>query len=552
MAERSTVSIEKKSLQRLAFVVPLVSAFLYLSYQMLFGPCTISLQGLKVTGDLDFRFTSPDGKPLLSGHFDFGHPRPDSMDYGQTIIDRMDYCSSEYEYNTGCIEETHNQRIRITYERTSEGECYSVVREGLRCPTQEVKDCFDMRGAHWYGGFQSHTQPWPLDKSQLASAPYISTDLGSHGLGIGGVLERFFFNSNGVGIFVAHEVPLFVSLNPLGDHRLCFSARYDEGYYRNGGVSLPVLNYTICHAANVRKIYNYMSRRFISHPQDIPDSHLFRHPVWSTWAMFSKNITQEKVLSFAANITRFNFPASQLEIDDEWTHQYGDLEFDENKFPDAAAMEVRVGWASQSLPIIVRIFDRRSAWEAHEGGLQTVIPAVLTAGLVGYPFILPDMIGGSGAYMDQTFGLGKLPDRELFVRWLELNALMPTMQFSVPPWYYDDEVVNISRHYIELHQAYSQTILELAQESVLTGYPIIRPLWWVAPEDDVALTISSQFLLGNSVLVAPVLVRGARRRDIYLPEGTWEDKLRGDMIQGPVWLHDYEVLLEELPLFEKH
>lgn len=114
--------------------------------------------------------------------------------------------------------------------------------------------------------------------------------------------------------------------------------RYDEGYYRNGGVSLPVLNYTICHAANVRKIYNYMSRRFISHPQDIPDSHLFRHPVWSTWAMFSKNITQEKVLSFAANITRFNFPASQLEIDDEWTHQYGDLEFDENKFPDAAAM----------------------------------------------------------------------------------------------------------------------------------------------------------------------------------------------------------------------
>lgn len=69
---------------------------------MLVGKCDINVSFyLQVTGDLDFRFTSPDGKPLLSGHFDFGHPRPDSMDYGQTIIDRMDYCSSEYEYNTG-------------------------------------------------------------------------------------------------------------------------------------------------------------------------------------------------------------------------------------------------------------------------------------------------------------------------------------------------------------------------------------------------------------------------------------------------------------------
>ena len=33
-----------------------------------------------------------------------------------------------------------------------------------------------------------------------------------------------------------------------------------------------------------------------------------------------------------------------------------------------------------------------------------------------------------------------LPDRELYIRWLELSAFMPAMQFSIPPWAYDDEV----------------------------------------------------------------------------------------------------------------
>lgn len=37
-------------------------------------------------------------------------------------------------------------------------------------------------------------------------------------------------------------------------------------------------------------------------------------------------------------------------------------------------------------------------------------------------------------------GKDGLPDRELYIRWLELSAFMPAMQFSIPPWAYDDEV----------------------------------------------------------------------------------------------------------------
>ncbi|XP_076472482.1 myogenesis-regulating glycosidase-like [Babylonia areolata] len=679
MDRHQTVTIEKQKLQRLALLAALLSAFLYLSYVMLFGPCTMSLPGFKVTGDLDFRFTSSSNEPLLSGHFDFGHPRPDSMSFDKHIIDRMDYCISEKEYNTGCIEELHHQRIRVSYEETSLAKCYHIVREGLQCPSQEVKDCFDMSDAHWYGGFTSLNQPWPLEKAELPSSVYVSSDSGFHTHGVGGVLERLFFSSKGVGIFVSPDVPLFVSLNPLGDRRLCLSARYDGGYYTSPNHQPPTLNYTICHAPDARTIFTYMSEQFLPRPQDTPDPRLFTLPIWSTWAAFKKNITQQKVLDFAANITKYELPAAQVEIDDDWTPHYGDLDFDAKKFPDPAGMvkqlkdmghrvtlwthpfmsldsqafqdaaenhyvvttrgsqtpalvpwwngkmaalvdvtnpaavqwyldrlqalrdtygvssfkfdageamyvpqhagtftpmdnpgayskgwaelaynadldprhqEVRCAWNTQSLPVFLRLFDRMSTWEAESGGLETLIPSVLTLGLLGYPFVLPDMIGGN-AYVDMSFMDGEYPDKELYVRWLEASALLPAMQFSIPPWAYDDEVVAITRRYVELHEKYAPTILTLAREAVVTGKPIIRPLWWVAPTDEEALTMASQFLLGDDLIVAPVLIRGARKRDIYIPEGVWKDVLRDQSVTGPVWLRGYDVQLNELPLFER-
>ena len=71
--------------------------------------------------------------------------------------------------------------------------------------------------------------------------------------------------------------------------------------------------------------------------------------------------------------------------------------------------EVRSAWNTQSLPLFVRLFDRMSAWEGEDGGLQTIIPSTLTLGLLGYPFVLPDMIGGNA----QSFAGGAFPDKEL-------------------------------------------------------------------------------------------------------------------------------------------
>merc|ERR1711973_103655 len=114
-------------------------------------------------------------------------------------------------------------------------------------------------------------------------------------------------------------------------------------------------------------------------------------------------------------------------------------------------------------------------------GLQTVIPTALLFSTIGYPFILPDMIGGN-VYYDED-----LPSEELFIRWMQLNAFMPSMQFSISPWQYDDSrVIEISKKYMDIYENFVSPIVQkLAVESTVKGSdPIIRALHYVAPTDE--------------------------------------------------------------------
>ena len=128
-----------------------------------------------------------------------------------------------------------------------------------------------------------------------------------------------------------------------------------------------------------------------------------------------------------------------------------------------------------------------------------------------YPFALPDMVGGNAYH--------GLPERELYVRWLEASALLPAVQLSIPPWHYDDDVVEIAHKMLQLRRRYSDLIVQLGHDATGSGSPIVRPLWWLAPGDEVALGVDDEFLLGDGVLVAPVLERGATSRRVYLPHG---------------------------------
>ncbi|XP_044741376.1 myogenesis-regulating glycosidase-like isoform X2 [Chrysoperla carnea] len=212
--------------------------------------------------------------------------------------------------------------------------------------------------------------------------------------------------------------------------------------------------------------------------------------------------------------------------------QFGDL------------IEVRSAYKSQELPIFVRIVDKDTRW-GFENGLRTLITTLLQMNLAGYPLVLPDMVGGNLYGNDTITG-------ELFIRWLQANTFMPSVQFSLVPWDFKDEkidVLGISQKFVKLHAEYTPVIIEEAKTAIKEGIPLNAPVWWVAPEDPQTYRINDQFLLGDKILAAPVVVEGAVKRDVYLPSGKWKDGNNGSVYEGGRTLKDYPAPIDVLPFF---
>ena len=170
---------------------------------------------------------------------------------------------------------------------------------------------------------------------------------------------------------------------------------------------------------------------------------------------------------------------------------------------------------------------------------------MLAAGILGYAYTCPDMIGG-GDYV--SFQPGMPIDEKLIVRSCQVQTLMPMMQFSVAPWrVLSKEYMEICRKCAILHKEFGKYILELAKHSAKTGEPIVRYMEYEFPHQGFESCID-QFMLGDKYLVAPVMTE-ADSRDVKLPAGKWKDDL-GNIHQGPTVLK-LDVPIERLPYFEK-
>jgi hypothetical protein len=109
-----------------------------------------------------------------------------------------------------------------------------------------------------------------------------------------------------------------------------------------------------------------------------------------------------------------------------------------------ALAEVRTGHGTTGVGVLTRMGDRFSEWGSGNG-LRSIIPTLLTSGVMGYPFCLPDMIGGNAYF-------GRRPDRELLVRWAQANALMPAMQFSIAPWDAGADVAELIKQSLKVRE----------------------------------------------------------------------------------------------------
>ncbi len=205
--------------------------------------------------------------------------------------------------------------------------------------------------------------------------------------------------------------------------------------------------------------------------------------------------------------------------------------------------EYRAMWKMGGQPLAERLHDKNHSWEH----LNMLIPQMLVEGIMGYPFSCPDMIGG-GQFA--SFLEGAVIDQELIVRSAQCHALMPMMQFSVAPWrILDQEHHDAVKKAVAIRQQYKDYILQLAHEAAKTGEPILRPMEYNYPDQGFA-NITDQFMLGETILVAPMLEKGLGQRSVKLPKGKWKMP-NGKVIRGGKSV-EFKVALDELLYFELH
>jgi len=202
--------------------------------------------------------------------------------------------------------------------------------------------------------------------------------------------------------------------------------------------------------------------------------------------------------------------------------------------------EYRSTWKMAGLPLAQRLHDKFHSWE----DLQKLVPHMITEGLAGYTFSCPDMIGGGDyiSFLDLTSY-----DQDLVVRSAQCQALMPMMQFSVAPWrILDNQHLDAVKKAVDLRMKFTSLIMELVHQSAETGEPIVKNLEYVFPDQGLE-QVTDQFMLGDSLLVAPVQKPGYER-EVILPTGSWKAD-DGQIYQGG---NTYRIIvpLDRLPCFE--
>jgi len=207
----------------------------------------------------------------------------------------------------------------------------------------------------------------------------------------------------------------------------------------------------------------------------------------------------------------------------------------------------RSGWTGiQGHAQIVWIGDQEATWTIHDG-LPTVVPAMLSLGLAGIPYVTHDIAGFSGGPST----------KELFLRWTELGAFTPIMRthegnMKDDNWRWDSDAETIAhmRRFAEIHMALAPEIEALAEEAANNSKPLVRHLALEYPDDPASVAVSDQFLLGDSLLVAPVVTEGATSKQVVLPPDTWFHVWTGDAYDGPAQI-EIDAPIGSPPVFSR-
>jgi alpha-D-xyloside xylohydrolase len=165
----------------------------------------------------------------------------------------------------------------------------------------------------------------------------------------------------------------------------------------------------------------------------------------------------------------------------------------------------------------------------------------LSLGLCGFGFWSHDIGGFEGR-----------PPVEVYKRWVAFGLLSShsrlhgSSSYRVP-WIYDEEACDVLRHFTRLKCSLMPYLYAAAIEATLTGLPMLRAMLLEFPDDPTCASIDRQYMLGTSLLVAPVFSPSGKV-DYFLPEGRWTHLVTGETREGGKWYREsYDFM--SLPLY---
>ncbi|EJT6152122.1 glycoside hydrolase family 31 protein [Clostridium perfringens] len=186
--------------------------------------------------------------------------------------------------------------------------------------------------------------------------------------------------------------------------------------------------------------------------------------------------------------------------------------------------------------------DNMSLWSQ----MRMSISMNANLGISGFSFVGNDVSG---------FGLDS--SEELFIRWMEMGPFIPIFRNHSnmytrrqEPWAFGPRAEKIAKKSIELRYELLPYIYDLYYISHKEGLPIFRPMIMEYEKDMNLLNMREQFMLGENMLVAPVLYEGERSKTVYLPKGIWFNYFTMEKLQGGKW-YKLPCELDEILVFVK-
>jgi alpha-D-xyloside xylohydrolase len=163
-------------------------------------------------------------------------------------------------------------------------------------------------------------------------------------------------------------------------------------------------------------------------------------------------------------------------------------------------------------------------------------------------------LSGFGFWSHDIGGFANTAPAHVYKRWCAFGLLSSHSRLHGftsyrVPWVYDDEAVDVLRFFTKLKCRLMPYLFAAAAEAAQKGLPMMRAMALEFPDDPACEALDRQYMLGPSLLVAPVFSE-VGEVSFYLPEGRWTHALTGEVVDGGRWRKESHCFVS-LPLYAR-